>query len=89
MNPKEIIEKLFELVDKQKSVADSLKSLSSATDDVDVVAIITSLASEGYDLAVSIQDTIDEYKDILDDEMEELEDIGEEDIELEIADDID
>ena len=86
MNPKEIIERLNELVEKQKGVADALKSLSNATDDVDVVALITSLSMNGYDLAIDIQDSIDTYKEILEDEMEELDDIDEDDMELEIDD---
>lgn len=86
MNPKEIIERLNELVEKQKGVADALKSLSNATDDVDVVALITSLSMNGYDLAIDIQDSIDTYKEILEEEMEELDDIDEDDMELKIDD---
>ena len=83
MNSKEIIEKLLELVDRQKGIADSLKSLSNATDDVDVVALITSLSMSGYDLAIDIQDSIDTYKEILEDE---LDDIESDDLELEVDD---
>lgn len=84
MSSKEIIENLLEISKKQQRVADMLKDLSDETDDVDIVALITSLSASAYEFAV------DTYKEILEDEMEELDDIDTIDVggddELEISD---
>ena len=75
MDSKEIIEKLYEISQKQQGVADMLKRLSNESDDVDIVALITSLSASGYELAIDIEDAVDTFKEILEDEMEELDDI--------------
>lgn len=75
MSSKEIIENLLEISKKQQRVSDMLKDLSDETDDVDIVALITSLSASGYELAIDIEDAVDTYKEILEDEMEELDDV--------------
>ena len=87
MSSKDIIEQLYVISERQQRVADMLKDLSDETDDVDIVALITSLSANAYEFAVDIEDTVDTYKEILEDEMEELDDveavdIGEEDLEI-------
>jgi len=72
MEPREIIEALNDICEKQQSVGDRLKSLSSKTDDLDVVSLISSLSTSAYDLAVDIQESIDTYTDILEEEAEEV-----------------
>ena len=72
MEPREIIEALNDICEKQKFVGDKLKTLSSKTDDLDVVSLISSLSTSAYDLAVDIQESIDTYTDILEEEAEEI-----------------
>lgn len=87
MSPQEIIETLLNLSKKAQSLGNDLRTLSSKTDDVDVVTIITSLQNDAYNLSLDIEGSVDTYKDILDEEREDLENIGdEEDLELDVPD---
>ena len=72
MEPREIIEALKEICNNAKSVGDRLKALSTKTDDLDVVSLISSLSTSAYDLAIDIQDSVETYTDILEEEAEEL-----------------
>jgi len=71
MSAREIIETLKEISAMAQDIGDKLRALSEETDDVDVVSLISSLSLDAYDLSVDIQESVDTYEEILEEDAEE------------------
>lgn len=68
MDPSNIMENLAKASKMAQDTGDYLKKIASATDDVDIVAVIIDLAGSAYNLSLDIQESIDTYKEIIEDE---------------------
>ncbi len=73
MTPEEIMQALSEISENAQMLGNKLRQLSTKTSDIDIVTIISSLATDAYNFSIDIKDTIDDYQDILESRIEDAE----------------
>lgn len=75
MTNEEIIQVLNDVSAELQSVGNKLRKLSTESNDIDIVTLISSLSTDVYNESVGIKEAIDDFIEILEEQTEDLEEI--------------